>query len=157
MFQPERKFMEAAIEEALMAKERGDYAVGSVIVKDEEIIAGVGNRTRSLGVATYHAEVLVIEQASLLLDQRHLEDCVLYTTHEPCPMCAGASVMAKLKGIVSGARLQDMIDYAKNNGNDAWVWRTIDIPAPFILARGNPKLFYVADFMREECIELFHS
>lgn len=159
MIQPERKFMEAAIENALQAREKGDYAVGAVMVMGDEIIAYAGNRTRSLEVATYHAEMLVIEQTSLLLGRRHLPDCILYSTHEPCPMCTGGAIMARLKGIVAGARLQDMIDFAVSNGNDKWVWRTIDIPSPFIISKskGKPLLFYVPDFMREECIKLFHS
>lgn len=157
MFQPKREFMEAAIKEALKSKELGDYAVGAVIVKDDKIIAKAGDRIILDKDATNHAEVIAIREASKILGTRFLEDCILYTTHEPCPMCAAAAVWAKMKGIVYGARMEDMADHGKRNANERFSWRTIDIPCSAIIERGNPKLFLVGWFMREECKKLFHS
>ena len=157
MIQSKKEFMKAAIEEALRAKEMGDYAVGAVIVKNDEIIARAGNRIKIDKDSTQHAEVIVIREASKILDSRFLEGCVLYTTHEPCPMCATAAVWARLEGIVSGAKMEDMIDYKFKKGNNDFTWRTVDIPASEVLQKGDPKLFLVEEFMREECKKLFHS
>lgn len=64
-----------------------------------------------------HAETLAIIEASKILKKRHLKNCILYTTHEPCPMCASVAVFARLKGVVYGARYQDMKEYKKKNVN----------------------------------------
>lgn len=72
-------------------------------------------------------------------------------------MCGAAAVWARLDGIVYGARLADMIEYRAPSGNDDWSWRTIDVPAQTVLQAGEPKLFLIAEFMRAECISLFHS
>ena len=157
MIQPMEIFMKAAIDEAIQAKESGDYAVGAVIVKDNKIIIRAGNRIKNDQDPTHHAEIVAIRKASQLLGTRHLEECVLYTTHAPCPMCASAAIWARMKGIVSGAKMCDMIDYRKSNGNQDWSWRTISLPASLVIEKGDPKLFLVEEFMRDECRKLFHS
>jgi len=149
--------MKAAIEEAIKSKETGDYAVGVVIVKNDEILVRAGNRVKIDQDSTHHAEIVAIREASKILGTRYLEDCILYTTHEPCPMCASAAVWARMGGIVFGARIEDMRDYGFQNGNDEWAWRTINVPSSVIIEKGNPKLFLVGEFMREECKSLFHS
>lgn len=106
---------------------------------------------------TQHAEIVAIRKAANVLGERFLEDCTLYTTHEPCPMCTSAAIWARMKGIVSGATLHDMINYRKKNGTRERTWRTIDIPASEVLEKGDPKLFLIEEFMREECNKLFHS
>ncbi|MBI2583566.1 MAG: nucleoside deaminase, partial [Candidatus Aenigmarchaeota archaeon] len=104
-----------------------------------------------------HAEILAIRKASKFLGTRHLRGYILYTTHEPCTMCASASVWAMLDGVVSGATIQDMAAYRNKYGNGKWLWRTIDIPASEIFQKGTPSPFHVGEFMREECRKLFHS
>lgn len=157
MHQPKKEFMEAAIDEAIKSKNEGDYVVGAVIVKDDKIIVKAINRIKLDTDPTQHAEIVAICKASQLLGTRHLEGCVLYTTHEPCPMCASAAIWGKMQGIVYGAKLNDMIDYGTQKGNDDWSWRTINIKASKIIEKGDPKLFLVEEFMREECKNLFHS
>ncbi len=154
---PDRKFMEAAIEEAVMAREAGDYAIGAVIVRDGNILARGGNRVKRDNDPTAHAEMVAIREASTALDMRHLERGILYTTHEPCPMCATAAVWARMDGIVYGARIEDFIRYEEAHANEEWAWRSMNIPASEILDKGNPKLWYVGEFMIEECLRLFHS
>ncbi|MBI2034030.1 MAG: nucleoside deaminase [Candidatus Liptonbacteria bacterium] len=149
--------MKAAIEEAINARNRGDYAIGAVIVQNDKIIARAINRSKIEQDATQHAEVTAIREASRVLKSRYLENCVLYTTHEPCPMCAAAAVWAKLSGIVSGARMEDMADYHLKNGSEEYKWRTINIPAREVLAKGEPKVEIIEEFMRDECRNLFHS
>lgn len=157
MYKPEQRFMEAAINEAHKSQKLGDYAVGAVLVKGGEIIAAAGNRTRLDGVATAHAEKLAIEEGSKKLGERHLIDCVLYATHEPCPLCTGASYFAKLQGIVFGASVEDMASYADQFRNEQWVWRTIRISSSELLDYADSRRpFVMAGFMREECLKLFH-
>lgn len=153
----ERKFMEAAIEEAASARTGGDYAIGAVIVRSGEIVARAANRSKIDQDATQHAELVAIRNASKKLGSRYLGGCVLYATHEPCPMCAAAAVWAKMQGIVSGAKMEDMREYHLKNGNEEWKWRVIRIPAREVLTKGDPQLEIIEDFMRDECRALFHS
>ena len=95
--------MEAALEEARAAGEASDVPVGTVIVRDGEIIARAGNRTIRDQDPTGHAEMLAIRAAASVLGAWHLGDCTLYITLEPCAMCAGAIVLARLRRIVFGA------------------------------------------------------
>lgn len=85
-----------AIENAKIAFKNGDVPVGAVIVKDGEIIAEAYNQRELMGNATAHAEILAIERACALLGRWRLSDCELYVTLEPCPMCAGAILNARI-------------------------------------------------------------
>lgn len=149
--------MEAAIVEAGKARARGDYAFGAVVVRGGEIIARGVNSVKVDKDATQHAEVAAIRSASRKLGNRYLEGCILYTTHEPCPMCSAAAVWAKMEGIVSGAKIEDIWEYHLKNGNGEWKWRVIHIPAREILAKGDPQMYIIEEFMRDECRALFHS
>jgi len=149
--------MQAAIEEAQKARAAGDYAVGAVIVKDGKIIVRAVNRAKQDNDPTQHAEVVAIRDASKIFNSRHLDGCILYTTHEPCPMCASATVWAKMAGVVFGVRIEDMHEFKLKNGNEEWQWRTIKVPASVILKNGDPQIPLVENFMREECKKLFHS
>jgi tRNA(Arg) A34 adenosine deaminase TadA len=86
------EYMRFAIREAQRARDDGDYAIGAVITLNGEIISASGNRVKADRDATQHAEVAAIRLACRQLNSRHLAGCVLYTTHEPCPMCSAASV-----------------------------------------------------------------
>jgi tRNA(Arg) A34 adenosine deaminase TadA len=154
---PNKKFMELAIEEAQLARCQGDYAIGAVLVKNGEVVAKCSNRSKRDESPIAHAETLVIMKASEILQKRHLVDCVLYCTHEPCPMCASVIVWAKLKGIVYGARCQDMKKYCEKNANHNYLWRTIDIPSREIFRKSTEKIETIGGFMRKECTELFHN
>jgi tRNA(Arg) A34 adenosine deaminase TadA len=153
----DQKFMKAAIEEAIKSRENGDYAIGAVIVLNGEILVRATNRSKIEKDATQHSEVVAIRKASQKLNSRYLENCILYTTHEPCPMCAAAAFWAKLAGIVFGAKMEDMADYSIKNGSEEYKWRTIHISAKEILDKGNPKIEIIGEFMRDECKNLFHS
>ncbi len=153
----ENRFMLAAISEAVSAQTRGDYAIGAVVVRNNEIIAASGNRIKQDTDPTQHAEVAALRFACRKLNTRHLEGCVLYTTHEPCPMCASAAIWARLAGVVSGGTIADMASFCSQYGNQDWSWRTISMPAKSVLAVGDPKLFLIEQFMRKECLQLFHS
>ena len=97
-------FMELALTEAKKAEALGDVPVGAVIVKDGKVIARAHNRREADGNALAHAECLAIEQACRELGGWRLTDCTLYVTLEPCPMCAGAIVNARIDRVVYGAK-----------------------------------------------------
>ena len=96
--------MLSALEEAQKAFDMGEIPVGAVIAKDGQIIARAHNLRETTGDPTAHAEVLAIRQAAAALGSRRLSGCTLYVTLEPCPMCAGAMVMACLDKCYFGAK-----------------------------------------------------
>jgi len=149
--------MRLAIKEAEAARRLGDYAVGATLVKGNKILAICSNRTKRDESPIAHAETLAIVKGSKILKNRHLYGCVLYTTHEPCPMCASVIVWARLKGVVYGARYQDMNEYRKKHANRHYLWRTIHIPCREVFRKSTEKIELVGDFMRKDCVTLFHN
>jgi len=93
-----------ALREAQKAFEEGEIPVGAVIALDDGIIARAHNMREQTGDPTAHAEVLAIREAAKALGGRRLSGCTLYVTLEPCPMCAGAMVMACLGRCYFGAK-----------------------------------------------------
>jgi tRNA(adenine34) deaminase len=96
-------FMRAALREAVMAYEIGEVPVGSIVVKDGKIIARGHNQRELLHDPTAHAEMLAVTSAAEATGEWRLEGCTLYVTLEPCPMCAGALVNARVARLVFGA------------------------------------------------------
>ena len=96
-------FMKKALELAIEAKENNEIPVGCVIVKNGEIISIGRNHTQEQKCCTKHAEIVAIENACKTLQSGNLKGCELYVTLEPCPMCAGAIINAKLNKVVFGA------------------------------------------------------
>lgn len=96
-------FMKRAIEAAIEAKEQGEVPVGAVIVRNGEIIAVGRNRREKEKSSLKHAETDAIEQACKVKGDWRLDDCSIYVTMEPCPMCAGAIYMSRIKELVFGA------------------------------------------------------
>lgn len=94
--------MRMALREAARAAEAGEVPCGAVIVKDGGILGKAHNQTELLRDPTAHAEILAITQAAAALENWRLSDAVMYVTKEPCPMCAGAIVLARLKKVVWG-------------------------------------------------------
>ena len=95
--------MQQALDEARKALETGEVPVGAAVVCAGEVIALAHNEREATGDPTAHAEVLAIRRAAKKLGRRRLTGCTLYVTLEPCPMCAGAIVMAELDGVYYGA------------------------------------------------------
>src|SRR5580704_16228087 len=100
--QPHEHWMQAALAEAQSAFEAGEVPIGAVIVHEDRIIAAAGNQRESLNDPTAHAEMIAITQAAQALGSWRLLDCTLYVTLEPCPMCAGAIVQARLPLVIYG-------------------------------------------------------
>jgi tRNA(adenine34) deaminase len=101
-FSEDVMYMRMALREAERAAEAGEVPCGAVIVKDNVVIGKAHNQTELLKDPTAHAEILAITQAAAALENWRLTDAVLYVTKEPCPMCAGAIVLARIKKTVWG-------------------------------------------------------
>lgn len=97
------RFMAAALEQAQLAAREGDVPVGAVVVRGHEILSRASNYTVRDQDPTAHSEVLAIREAAKVLGSWRLTGCTLYVTLEPCAMCAGAIVVARLDRLVFGA------------------------------------------------------
>jgi len=97
------RWMRAALDEARSAAASGDVPVGAILVQGDVVLARAANRTVQDQDPTAHAELLAIRAASAALGSWRLEGCTLYVTLEPCAMCAGAIVLARVSRVVVGA------------------------------------------------------
>jgi tRNA(adenine34) deaminase len=100
---PHDTLMRLALSEAQAAFEEDEAPIGAVIVRDGQVIAAAHNQREQLRDPTAHAEMIAITQAAAALGDWRLERCALYVTLEPCPMCAGAIVQARIPRVVYGA------------------------------------------------------
>ena len=137
----EEKFMLRAIELAKLAYKKGDVPIGAVIVKDGKIIAEGYNKREKKQNALYHAEVLAINKACKKLKSFRLENCDIYITLEPCPMCCGAIINARIENIFFGAYDKD---YGAAGGH-------YDFPNDKLFGH-HPKV--VGGIMEEECSKM---
>jgi tRNA(adenine34) deaminase len=101
------KYMEQALKEAQKSLKTGDVPIGAIAVIDGKIIARAHNEKEKRNDATAHAELLCLQKAAKKLKTWRLYNVELYTTLEPCPMCAGAMVLARIKRLVYGAGRQN--------------------------------------------------
>jgi len=99
----DEKYMRLAIDEALKAKDKLEVPIGAVIVQNDEVVASAYNLRETEQRSVAHAELLAIDEACKKLGTWRLEDATLYVTLEPCPMCAGAIVLSRVKRVVFGA------------------------------------------------------
>ena len=99
----EKKFMKSALKCAKKAFDEGEVPIGAVIVLDGKVIARGHNRRTKRQMATAHAEIEAIEKACRKLKSWRIPECELYVTLEPCPMCMGAALNARIKKIYFGA------------------------------------------------------
>jgi tRNA(adenine34) deaminase len=102
-FRRDEYFMRLALREAERSLEHDDVPVGCVVARDQEVIAAAPNEREVRGDATAHAEILALREASRVMSQWRLSDAVMYVTLEPCAMCAGAIVLARVPRVVFGA------------------------------------------------------
>lgn len=96
-------FMREAIKEAQKAAEAGEVPVGAVVVSNNRIIARAHNQTELLNDVTAHAEMLAVTAAANFMGSKYLDECTLYVSLEPCPMCAGALNLAHISNVVWAA------------------------------------------------------
>ena len=95
--------MQAALEEACAAAQRGEVPIGAAVVIDGKVVARAGNRTIGDCDPTAHAEILALREAARHVGNHRILDAVLYVTIEPCAMCAGAMIQARIARLVYGA------------------------------------------------------
>lgn len=95
--------MRLAIDQARLAEQHGEVPVGAVLVKDDQVIAKAFNQVISLNDPSAHAEIQVLKAAGQVLNNYRLIDCALYVTLEPCVMCTGAMIHARIGRLVFGA------------------------------------------------------
>jgi tRNA(Arg) A34 adenosine deaminase TadA len=157
-YKPRKKFMELAIAEAKRARDRGDYPIGAVITRvtngDEVVIASAGNRVKTSGSSIKHVELETLKYVSSGYG-RYLPDFVLYSTHEPCAMCAGAGVWSRIGAVVYGVSQEDIAAYGRDRGTDEYKWRACLIPCQFVFEKGNHPIPVTGGFLRDECHRLF--
>lgn len=99
----EEKWMKEAIKQAVKAQQIDEVPIGCVIVKDNKIISRGYNKREISQQSIAHAEIIAIQKACKKLNTWRLEDCELYVTLEPCPMCAGAIIQSRIQKVVFGA------------------------------------------------------
>ena len=154
--QPKREFMIEAIKEAEKARLRGDYAFGCAIVKDGKILVKGGNRVKTKNDSTRHVELEVIQYAKGMLLNRYLDDCILYSTAEPCFMCLGAIYWSGIKYVYYGIDQEDIYMYGKKFGNSTHRYRPSPIRSTELIERYNLPIV-MKQFMRKECLDQIHN
>ena len=102
-FPRDEYYMRLALREAERATEHDDVPIGAVVVRDGEVVGAAGNERELRSDPTAHAEVLAVREAAQALGSWRIPDSVLYVTLEPCPMCAGAIILARIPRVVYGA------------------------------------------------------
>jgi tRNA(adenine34) deaminase len=138
---PHEVFMRRALEEARAALAEDEVPIGAVIVHQGRVIAAAHNQREQLHDPTAHAEMIAITQAAAAIGDWRLEGCTMYVTLEPCPMCAGAIVLARVPMVVYGAS-------DPKAGAVATVYRLLDDP------RLNHRAAVVAGVLAEECADI---
>ena len=140
----ENKFMIEALAEAKKAFDKGEVPVGAVIVRRGEVIARGHNLVETTNDPTAHAEMIALKEASSKLENTRLTDCAMYVTVEPCSMCAGALVWARIDRLYIGTM-------DKKAGGCGSVFDIVDSP------KLNHRIVVEAGIMENECTELMKS
>jgi tRNA(adenine34) deaminase len=138
------KWMRAALQEARIALKKKEVPVGAVVVYQGKIIGRGHNQTDSLNDPTAHAEILAIGAASNYLNSWRLSDADLYVTLEPCPMCAGAIVLSRIKRLTFGA-------YDPKNGACGSLYNLVQDK------RFNHQVELASEVLQDECSELLQA
>jgi guanine deaminase len=135
-------FMHLALAEA----KKGDAPYGAVIVKDNEVVAIGHNTVKRDNDPSAHAEINVIRSLTAKLKNPSLEGYSIYTTGEPCPMCATACVWSGLSEIIYGASIQDLISVNQSQ---------INISCEEVIAQSFTNIKVTKGVLKKECLELF--
>lgn len=144
LLQPHSIWMHAALDMARQAFEEGEVPIGAVIVHNDRIIGAAGNQREQLKDPTAHAEIIAITQAAESLGSWRLLDCTLYATLEPCPMCAGAIVQARIPTVVYGTT-------DEKAGACHTLYQITSDP------RLNHRATVIGGVLREECREILRE
>jgi tRNA(adenine34) deaminase len=142
--QNDEELMRDALRQATKAFDAEEVPIGAVVVRDGRIIARAFNQVEMLKDATAHAEMLAITQAEAAVGDWRLSDCDLYVTKEPCPMCAGAIVHARLRRVIFGC-----VD--ERGGAAGSVINLLQMPTL------NHRCEITAGVLRDECAALLQN
>lgn len=138
---PKEKFMKEALKQANKALELGEVPIGCVIVRNDKIIARGYNRRNTDKSVLAHAEISAIKKASKKLGDFRLEDCDIYVTLEPCPMCAGAIVQARLPRVIYGCK-------SDKSGSAGTIINVLRVP------QFNHQVEICSGLLQEKCSEI---
>ncbi|MFA6473370.1 MAG: nucleoside deaminase [Patescibacteria group bacterium] len=142
---PEETFMNLAIQEAQIAKAGGDFPFGAVITHHGKVIASGHAENNAKGDATAHAEMQALRKACTLLGTHNLRDCTIYSTHEPCIMCAAAIFQAKIPKVFFGATREDL----------PWLMRARKVRIDDLAKDSNFSIQIVQGILKDKVLELF--
>ena len=141
---PDERFMKEAIRQAKKAERINEVPIGCVIVYQDNIIARGYNKRNLKKTTLAHAEIIAIAKASKIIGDWRLEDCTMYVTLEPCQMCAGAIVQARMKRVVIGSR----------NAKAGCAGSVLNLLKE---ERFNHQVELTEGILKEECAELLSS
>jgi tRNA(adenine34) deaminase len=144
MLENDQKYMHEAIKQARRSLMAEDVPVGAVIVKDGKIVARGYNQVEKRQNPIAHAEIVAIEKASKKLGYKHLLDCDIYVTLEPCAMCCGAIVLARLRRLIFGA-------YDPKTGAAVSLYNITNDP------RLNHRLEVLGGVLQDDCVALLKN
>jgi tRNA(adenine34) deaminase len=142
-------YMQEALKQAERALSKDEVPVGCIIVYDDKIIARAHNQVETLKDPTAHAEMIAITQAASFLNSKWLQECSVYVTIEPCQMCAGAFVLARIKKLVFGA--EDLKTGAFGSVCD--ILKSKNLNHSFSVARGikaQESSFLISEFFKKK-------
>jgi len=140
----DERFMKLALEEARMALAEGEVPVGAVLVAEGEVIARAHNLPISLHDPTAHAEILALREAALRKQNYRLPNSMLYVTVEPCPMCAGAMILARVGRLIFGTA-------DPKSGACGSVYAVVPRPGK------HPGVTVVSGVLEDECREIIQG
>ena len=144
----DEKFIREAIQLARQGMENNDGGpFGALVVKDGKVIARGNNKVTSSNDPTAHAEVVAIREACRVLEDYQLEECVLYTSCEPCPMCLGAIYWARPQRIVYACSREDA---ANVDFDDDFIYKEIPLPI-------NQRSIPMQQLLQEEGVDVFNA
>lgn len=151
-----RQVMSNCISLAKDNAKNDQYPIAAIITDREGCVLTTSNSSLRKKVdPTNHPEIEVIRKAAEILKSRFLNGYYLFTTLEPCPMCASAAIWAKMQGIVYGAYQEDAMEFIRLTPDRRFSWRQISIKSREIVSNGYPNLELYEGILREECKQLF--
>ena len=142
------KYMNLALEMAKKGYEKGEVPIGAVVVLKGEVLSAEHNRTEELKDPTAHAELLAIRKASEKIGDFRLKDAELYVTLEPCPMCAGAAINARVSEIIFGAF--DPVKGALGSVTNIYTFNFPNKPQIYSGVKEKESLTLLKDFFSEK-------
>ena len=137
-------FMRLALVEAQRAADEGNVGVGSVIVRDGDLIARGRNLVPVTNDPTAHAETVALREAAAVLGTDDMTGCALYTTFEPCPMCCGALMNASISTLVMGGRPSD----------DRTRWGSYTVEGLLTMSQWDDRMDVVTGVLVDECLSI---